>query len=180
MTISGSGIANWRTQSQRPSPRKSSISRAASSTMNGSSSLIRFGRNAWLNSGPHLAVLWVVAARQRRSRHPPALLVQLADHLRARVDAAAVAGAGEPLGVEQHLAHVVVPRDHPHPGARIVPGGRLRPQRVVRGVRAVGDVGIEEVDLLERERLLVGAIVRHTEHCRAPVAVDRSRSRAGR
>ncbi|MGE5210897.1 MAG: hypothetical protein ACM3MM_06510 [Acidobacteriota bacterium] len=50
MMINGSGTANCATQSHVPSAMKSSINSSASDAILGSSSLMRFGRKAWLNS----------------------------------------------------------------------------------------------------------------------------------
>ena len=111
---------------------------------------------------PHLHVVRLVPRVEARSRRPALLLVELREPLGALCDRvvrlhglAGVVGAVPDavrvaLGVEQDRADVLVARDEVHPGERVLPDGRLVPQLLVGGVRAVVRLGIEEVDLARR------------------------------
>ena len=108
------------------------------------------GAEGVVEQGAHLAVLGVVTAGEGAAGHPTLLLVQGLD-LRAH---AAPAAVDEPLGVDEHRTDVLVARDHVPLQARVEPHRRVVAQGAVRVVRAVVDRGVEEVDPLDRHRLV--------------------------
>ena len=110
------------------------------------------GAKSVVEQPTHLLVVRVVAARQRRRRHPTLFLVQGVDLLLAfdhfgRRNTRCLALVHEPLGVHHNGAHIVVTRDHVHARPRVEPHGCFVAQRLVGVVRTVVRCGIKEIDV---------------------------------
>ncbi len=148
-----------------------------------------------VEEAPELHVARLVVGVERRNGDPALLLVELLHALRGARRLGELAGLLVVLGldgldgvaggvadavreafrVEERHAHVLVAREHVHPGGRVLPDRRVVPQLLVRVVRAVVDGRFEEVHLgrLRGHRVLpVEALSRRAKVNGFPASVN--------
>ena len=93
----------------------------------------------------------VVAASQRRSRHPTLFLVEVPNFLLALnhlggVNAHGLLRIAEALNVGHHCSHIVVARNDVHARSRVFPDRGIVTQVLICVVRAIVGLYIEKVD----------------------------------
>ena len=96
-------------------------------------------------------MVWVVAASQRRRRHPSLFLVEVANFLLALnhlggINTHRLFSIAKPLYVGHHRTNIVVAGNDVHARSRVFPHRRIVTQVFIRVVRAIVGLYIEKVD----------------------------------
>ena len=150
ITITGSGMANWRTISTSPSSIQPSSSERGQPLDDRARPLGAGAVEPRVDEHAVLAVHRRIDAERLLAPPPVLLVVAVGGVGLQQAELAARRRVGEQLGVAQHVDDVVVAAEEELAGRRDPPHRRLLAQRAVVGEPVLLDRRVHQVDVVDR------------------------------